>query len=155
MNMKKFSHTDLMQEALNQAEYALKIGEIPIGATLYIPEDNIFFSSGNSTIADHDVTSHAEISCIRQASKHYKNHRLNNSILFVTLAPCIMCTGALIQARVTEIYIAVKDSRENSIHKEMNLFQSHYFNHKIKTHYGLLKEQSEILLRTFFDGKRT
>lgn len=156
MIMKNFSSIDIdfMKQALLEAKKAGENNEVPIGAVLHFPKDDISFSAGNKTITDCDVTSHAEILCLKQASIHYQNHRLVDSTLYVTLEPCIMCLGALLQARVKKIFIAARDSRDNSIHKHIDLYKSPYFNHQIKTSYGLMEKEAETLLRSFFNAKR-
>lgn len=145
----------MMTLALQEAAKARTHNEVPIGATLYIPSENRYFCAGNQTIGDTCVTSHAEILCLKQASKALANHRLPGAILYVTLEPCMMCAGALLQARVQRIIVSARDTRENSIHKHIDLFQSPYFNHKIEVHYGLMKEDSEKILKDFFDERRS
>lgn len=145
---------NMMTLALQEASQAKLNAEIPVGAALYLPNIKQYFLAGNQTIKDMCVTSHAEILCLKMASKAISNHRLPGSILYVTLEPCIMCVGALLQARVEKIIVATRDTRENSIHQHIDLFQSPYFNHKIKIHYGLLEEESKKLLKDFFDERR-
>lgn len=144
-----------MNIALSEANKALTRGEVPIGACLVLHDHSAFFSASNQTIGDHDITSHAEILCLRQATSFLKNHRLSRSTLYVTLEPCIMCLGALIHARVDKLVIAARDSREHSIHKQVNLYQNHAFNHKFTVEFGCQENQARELLKEFFHARRT
>lgn len=156
MMNEKFSpyEQSMMQIALKQAKTAQEKGEVPIGAALYVPELKETLSFGNQTRQLCSVTAHAEILCLQAACQKIQNYRLNGAVMFVTLEPCLMCLGALLQARISKLYIAAKDSRPCSIHRHMNLFESQFFNHKIHCEYGLAQQESETLLKEFFDGKR-
>jgi tRNA(adenine34) deaminase len=154
---KKFSpyyHESIMQIALEKAKEAGVQDEVPIGAALFVPGLNEIISYGNQTRHLSMITAHAEILCLQDACKKTQNYRLNGSIMYLTLEPCLMCLGALLQARVSKVFIAAKDSRTCSIHRSINLFDSHFFNHKIECQYGLGQLESEQLLKEFFDGKR-
>ncbi len=145
----------MMTIALQQALLAAERQEVPVGACLHFPDQDIHFSAGNQTLADNDVTSHAEILCLKKAFKHFDNHRLPQSTLYVSLEPCVMCIGALVQARVTKIHIAARDTRTQSIHSHVNLYDGTHFNHRFQVSFGLYKDKSEQILANFFHARRT
>lgn len=144
-----------MNIAFEQAEKALDREEVPIGACLVLQDEQTYFAASNQTIGDCDITSHAEILCLRKACLHLQNHRIPHSTLYLTLEPCLMCLGALIHARVKKLVIAARDSRKNSLHHQINLYQSDAFNHKFEVEFGRQEERSQQLLKEFFDARRS
>jgi tRNA(adenine34) deaminase len=154
MTEQKLNHEQFMRIALNQAELALMHNEIPIGCIIVDKEEKIIGLGHNAPIMLNDPTAHAEINSLRQACLHQKNYRLTGCTVYVTLEPCMMCTGALLQARVEKIIIAAKDTRAHSIHKQLDLFQSSFFNHRIHVEYGYLEERAKELIDNFFKGRR-
>ena len=132
--------SEFMQAALEQSYKAFKIGEVPVGAVLVYKEE-IIAKGYNTTIKNHDASSHAEINVIRAASKIIGNYRLTNSKLYVTLEPCIMCLGAAVNARVQEIIFAAEDKRFGALlnHKILEIAD---LNHKVAFRQGPLKLES-------------
>ena len=144
-----------MQQAIFHAQQALNDGEVPIGAVLVNSEGQELAFGYNQSIKRSDPTAHAEIQCLRLACTALQNYRLpDGCCLYVTLEPCVMCMGALLHARLSNIVIATRDTRKNSIHRDINLFQSSYFNHKINAFYGCLENEAKELLNKFFMERR-
>lgn len=151
----ELNHEYFMNLALEEAEKALQSGEVPVGCIIVGPDNQIIAKGYNSPISTNDVTAHAEVLALKQACQSIKNYRFpKGTRVYVTLEPCLMCTGALLQARISSLHIATIDSRKNSIHREIDLFNSHYFNHKIEIHYGIKQTESKNLLDNFFSQRR-
>lgn len=142
-----------MQAALQQANLAWQLNEVPIGAVL-IKENNIIAHGHNLPITNVDPTAHAEIIAIRNATKILNNYRLINTTLYVTIEPCIMCFGALIQARVKHIVFGAKDDKFGSLGGAINL-TSYKWNHKIEVTSGILEADCKAILQNFFKTKRS
>lgn len=140
--------------ALEQARKAEQHGEVPIGAVIVSPE-GLYASGFNQPCLSHDPTAHAEIIALRQACLKKENYRLGKDFtLYVTLEPCMMCAGALLQARLGRLVFGAEDSRPQSIHRQYNLFQSESFNHQITTHSGVRSQECQQLLTEFFARRR-
>lgn len=144
-----------MKQALVLAQQAESLGEVPIGCVL-VSADGVIIGEGfNQPIMSHDPTAHAEIIALRKACLDIKNYRLHKSIrAYVTLEPCIMCAGALLNARVGRLVIGAKDSRSCSIHQQLDFYSGAFGNHKISTTYGVCKEEASLLLNRFFKDRR-
>lgn len=142
-----------MDIALNEAKKAEQINEIPVGAVLVLG-DNIISYGMNRTIIDNDPTSHAEINAIRKASKKSNNHRLIDTTLFVTLEPCAMCYGAIVQARVSRVVFGAYDLKTGACGTCMDLKSNQCFNHTPEIIGGVMREECSKLLSDFFKNKR-
>lgn len=142
-----------MEQALAQAMDAAKMGEVPVGAVL-VGEEGLLAASGNSPIRLNDPTAHAEILALRQASEALKNYRLPNTTLYVTLEPCIMCMGALIQARVGRLVYGATDPKTGAAASVYTIGRDGRLNHDIEICGGILADRCGDLLRTFFKTKR-
>ena len=142
-----------MQRALEQAKKALSEGEVPVGAVLTF-DDEIVAEAHNNPISSNDPSGHAEVNVIRKASQLFNNYRLENTSLYVTLEPCIMCCGLLIHARIENLIFSANDPKSGSVISNANLFDSDFVNHKVKYSQGPLAEESSELLRNFFKDKR-
>ena len=141
-----------MQLALTQATKAGVLQEVPVGAVLVI-DGEVIAQSYNNPIANHDATGHAELNVIRQACAAMQNYRLPKSILYVTLEPCTMCLGAIIHSRIERVVFAATEPRAGALISAASLdFMP--FNHSIEFTRNVLQEQSSILLREFFKGRR-
>ncbi len=144
-----------MQHAYSLAERARDLGEIPIGACLVAADGMTLLGEGfNQMIAHHDATAHAEIQALRGAGMHVGNHRLPGTTLYVTLEPCLMCYGALMQARVGAVVFACRDPK-------LGVFSQHGgghawgdFNHQMVWREGVMHDACQALLQTFFKQKR-
>ncbi len=143
-----------MQQAYAQAVRAQKEGEVPIGAVLVGPADELLGLGFNQVIQGKDPTLHAEIVAIRNASQFIHNYRLVNTTLYVTLEPCYMCTGALVHARISRLVYATKDTRVGACSALLNLLETQGLNHRIHVENGVLQEPCAVLLRDFFREKR-
>jgi tRNA(adenine34) deaminase len=143
----------LMLKALKQANIAYKKGEAAVGAI--IVRDGMVIARGhNLKEAKHDVTSHAEIEAIRKAAKKLGTWRLDGCDMYVTLEPCPMCAGAIIQSRIKTLYIGAMDSRAGAAGSVVDLFRVAQFNHRVDVVYGLLFEQCGEILKKFFKNVR-
>jgi len=142
-----------MKQALLQAQQAEKQGEVPIGAVL-VKDNQLLAASFNQPISLHDPSAHAEILCLRQAALQQKNYRLPQTTLYVSLEPCAMCAGALIQARVSRLVYAASEPRSGAVSSVFNLLQNPTLNHRIEVSNGLMAEESACLLQNFFKARR-
>ena len=142
-----------MQLALEQARVSAEAGEVPIGALL-VHEDKIVARSGNRTIRDNDPTAHAEIVVLREAAKVMNNHRLANTILYVTLEPCAMCAGAVIQARISKLVYGADDPKGGAVRSCFEVLSNPKLNHRVDVVSGLLADESASLLQSFFAARR-
>jgi tRNA(adenine34) deaminase len=142
-----------MWEALEEARKAGDEGEVPIGAILLI-NGKIVGRGHNHSIHLHDPSAHAEILALRQAARSMKNYRLPGSALIVTVEPCIMCAGALIQARVEEVIYGAADPKGGSIDSHFHLANSEQLNHCFAVVSGILEQECSSLMRAFFAGRR-
>src|SRR5262244_3767381 len=144
---------EYMQLALEEARAAAAGGEVPIGAIL-VHEEKIIARSGNRTIRDNDPTAHAEIVVIREASHVLNNYRLSGASLYVTLEPCAMCAGAMIQARVTKLIYGAADPRGGAASTCFEVLSHPLLNHRVEFVPGVLAEESASLLQAFFTARR-
>ena|SRR5215469_9492908 len=144
---------EYMQLALEEARAAAAGGEVPIGAIL-VHEEKIIARSGNRTIRDNDPTAHAEIVVIREASHALQNHRLSGTSLYVTLEPCAMCAGAMIQARVSKLVYGADDPRGGAVRTCFGVLSNSLLNHRVEFVPGVLAEESTSLLQSFFALRR-
>jgi len=142
-----------MREALIEARKAESEGEVPIGAVLLLNE-KIIGRGHNSPIHLSDPTAHAEILALRQAARGNKNYRLPGSVLIVTVEPCIMCVGALIQARVEEVVYGAADPKAGAIHSVFQTENWPPLNHMFSVISGVLEEECSALLKSFFASRR-
>ena len=142
-----------MSLAIQQAKKAFASNEVPVGAII-VQEDKIIGKGRNRVIANQNVTSHAEIEAIIDASKKVQNYRLNKSTIYVSLEPCHMCVKAIIDARIDEIVFAAPEPKTGSIISIDNLLDRISFNHKVSYRHGLMKEESSKLLKDFFKNRR-
>lgn len=142
-----------MYAALQEAQKAFEDDEVPVGAV--IVHNNRIISRGYNQIEKlKDATAHAEMIALTSASNFLGNWRLNECDIYVTLEPCIMCTGALLAARIRELYFAASDTKFGACGSIHNLAENSRTNHTLKVYSGLLSKESEDLLKLFFDNKR-
>ena len=142
-----------MERALYQAKKAYEANEVPVGAILTI-DDEIIAEGHNQPIASDDPTSHAEINVIRTAAKALSNYRLENSSIYVTLEPCLMCCGALIHARIENLVFSAKDPKSGAVISNTRALDFDFTNHKVQYSQGPFAEESSKLLKQFFADKR-
>ena len=151
-----FSESDhvFMKAALNEASNSNTFGEVPVGAVLTVG-NYILSSSGNRPISSHDPTSHAEINVIRSAARQRQNYRLTGTTLYVTLEPCIMCMGAIIQARVERLVFGAYDPKTGAAVSRYRIGGDGLLNHSLIVQGGLLEDECGSLLKTFFKNRRS
>lgn len=142
-----------MKEALKQARKAYIKEEIPVGAII-VKDHKIIARAYNEKEYKLDTTKHAEILAIQKASKKLNSWRLIDCDMYVTLEPCSMCAGALVQSRIRKLYIGTMDLKTGACGSVLNLLQDYPFNHKIEIETGILEQECEQLLRQFFKELR-
>ena len=142
-----------MQLALAEARASADAGEVPIGALL-VQDGSIIARSGNRTIRDNDPTAHAEIVVIREGARILGNYRLGGTALYVTLEPCAMCAGAIIQARIPRVIYAADDPKGGAVRSCFEILTHPKLNHQVELTSGLLAEDSASLLQSFFSARR-
>lgn len=149
------SPQSLMQLALEQARLALAHDEVPIGAVVYhAPSDRIIGQAHNRRILDRDPTAHAEILAIRQAAGTLGDWRLEETILAVTLEPCPMCAGAIVNARIPRLIYGCSDPKAGAVQTLYQLCSDSRLNHRVHIVAGILAEECGAMLTQFFAAKR-
>ncbi len=143
-----------MEQALVEARKCLELDEVPVGAVMVF-ENRIIARSGNRTITDCDPTAHAEILAVRAGATAVRNHRLPGTTLYVTLEPCAMCAGALIQARVTRLVYGASDPRVGAVASRFEICSTTFLNHRVSVTGGVLVEPCGQILRDFFRERRS
>jgi tRNA(adenine34) deaminase len=147
-------HEYFMKCALDEAEKARQHDEVPIGAVLTSLDGEILSSAWNQTILQHDPTAHAEILAIRKEAKKIKNYRLLDTVLYVTLEPCIMCMGAILHARITRVVFGAYDLKWGGAGSVINLAEEEKLNHKVEIVSGVCESDCRKIIQTFFQEKR-
>ena len=144
---------DYMQLALEQARAAAELGEVPVGAVVVL-ENRVLAAAGNRTITDCDPTAHAEVVALRAAAREIGNHRLNGAALYVTIEPCAMCAGALVQARIARLVYGADDAKGGAIRTCLQVLDAPSLNHRVEVISGILAGESVQLLQSFFSARR-
>jgi len=147
------SDLDFMRMALEEARACAEAGEVPIGAVLARGEE-VLARGGNRTIRDCDPTAHAEIVALREAARKIGNYRLLDTTLYVTLEPCAMCAGAIVQARVPRVVYGADDPKGGAFRTCFELLTSAKLNHQVEVIPGILGEEAASLLQAFFAARR-
>ena len=142
-----------MKQALLQAKKAKELGEVPIGCVI-VQDGKVIGRGYNRRNTDKSTLSHAEITAIRKASKKLNDWRLEECTLYVTLEPCQMCAGAIVQARVKEVVIGAMNPKAGCAGSILNLFTMKQFNHQVQTTYGVCEAECSQILKQFFAGLR-
>ncbi len=142
-----------MKEALAEARSSAFAGEVPIGAIL-IHDGKILARSGNRTIRDNDPTAHAEIIALREAARLLRNYRLANTTLYVTIEPCSMCAGAIIQARVPRLVYGADDPKGGAVRSCFEILSHPRLNHQVEISAGVLAAEAAAVLQSFFAARR-
>jgi tRNA(adenine34) deaminase len=146
-------HVRMMEKALVLARKAARAGEVPIGAVL-VHEGTVIASSYNLTRTKHDPTAHAEIVVLQRGSKILKNERLLDSVLYVTKEPCVMCAGAIVQARVPTVVFGAPDPKTGACGGAFKILPNKKLNHRPAVIKGVLREECAQLLVDFFKKRR-
>ena len=142
-----------MKEALKEAKKAYDKLEVPVGVVI-VKDGKIIARAHNIKEAKKDTTKHAEIIAIQKASKKLDNWRLTDCEMYVTLEPCSMCAGALIQSRIKKVYIGTMDQKTGACGSVLNLLGDYTFNHKVEVENGIMQNECEELLKEFFKELR-
>jgi len=142
-----------MKEALKEAKKAYDKLEVPVGAII-VKDGKIIARGHNLKETKFDTTNHAEIIAIQKASKKLKSWRLLDCEMYVTLEPCSMCAGAIINSRIKKVYIGANDEKTGAVGSVLNLFEDYKFNHNVEFEKGILKEDCENILKDFFKNLR-
>jgi tRNA(adenine34) deaminase len=147
------SEAHFMQLALEQAKLAWAQGEVPVGAV--VVKDGVVVASGyNQPIGRHDPTAHAEIVALRNAAEALGNYRLPGCELYVTLEPCVMCSGAMMHARLSRIVFGAPDPKTGAGGSVVNLFEHGQLNHQTSIEGGVMADECGTMLREFFAERR-
>ena len=144
---------EFMQQALDEAHAAAASGEVPIGAVL-VHEGKILARASNRTIRDCDPTAHAEIIVLREAARVLANYRLAGTTLYVTIEPCSMCAGAMIQARVPRLVYGADEPRGGAVQSCFEVLSHADLNHRVEVISGVLAEDCSAVIRSFFADRR-
>ena len=152
--MKKLTPDEkYMRAALREAKKAYTLGEVPIGCVL-VADGKIIARGYNRRKTDHNTLSHAELNAIRKAGKKTGDWRLEQCTMYVTLEPCQMCAGAIVQARIPKVYIGTMNPKAGCAGSLLNLLQFPAFNHQVDIESGILQEECAALLSGFFKEMR-
>jgi tRNA(adenine34) deaminase len=142
-----------MEEALRSAQRALEAGEVPVGAVV-VSDGQIIGRGWNRNITDRDPSAHAEILALREAGAAVGNHRLGDCELFVTIEPCAMCAGALVQARIKRLIYGADDPKAGAVHSLIQVLNHPQLNHQMEVRSGVLAGRCAELVQAFFRGRR-
>ena len=142
-----------MRMALAQAQHAWDLGEVPVGA-IVVKDGEVIAVGYNQPIGKHDPTAHAEIMALRAASEKLGNYRLPGCELYVTLEPCVMCSGAMLHARLSRVVFGASDPKTGACGSVLNLFEQPALNHQTAIVGGVMAELCGDFLRTFFVERR-
>ncbi len=144
---------EFMQLALKEGHGAALAGEVPVGAVL-MRDGEVLARSGNRTIRDCDPTAHAEIVVLREAARKLGNYRLAGTILYVTIEPCSMCAGAIIQARVPRVVYGCDDPKGGAVRSCFEILTHPRLNHQVEVTSGVLSSECAALIQSFFAERR-
>jgi tRNA(adenine34) deaminase len=147
------NHHFYMDLALAEARKALAAGEVPIGAVI-VEQGKILAQAHNLKEQLHDPTAHAEIIAIRRAAEKLGSWRLTGCTLYVTVEPCPMCAGAIVQARIKTLVYGVADLKAGAVESVVNLVQNKHLNHSVEVFAGIREEECKSIMQEFFARKR-
>ena len=143
-----------MKEALKQAKKALKLKEVPIGCVIVRDDDIIIGRGYNRRNTDKSTLSHAEISAIKKAVKAAGDWRLEDCTIYITLEPCPMCAGAIVQSRIKRCVFGASSPKSGCAGSILNILDEERFNHQVETESGVMQEECTEILRSFFKDLR-
>ncbi len=147
------ANVSFMEEALKEAQSAVAAGEVPVGAVL-VHDGKILARSNNRTIRDNDPTAHAEIIVLREGARLLGNYRLGGTTLYVTIEPCSMCAGAIIQARVPCLVYGADDPKGGAVRSCFDILSHPRLNHQVDVTFGILAADCAAILQSFFAERR-
>jgi tRNA(adenine34) deaminase len=143
-----------MQRAIDAALGAEAIGEVPVGAVIVDANGELLATASNRTIVDSDPTAHAEILAIRTAAAKIANYRLTGMTLYTTIEPCVMCAGALVNARISRLVFGSRDERFGGVVTKFRLCDTEVLNHRMEITEGVLANECRALMQEFFRQRR-
>lgn len=143
-----------MHRALEQARCAMAGGEVPVGAVVVSAEGEVIGRGHNAPCTRHDPSAHAEVEALRDAARYMSNYRLERCTLYVTLEPCMMCLGAIINARIARVVYGAAEPRTGMVESRANLAAQPWFNHRLVVEGGVLAAPARRLLKQFFAERR-
>ncbi len=152
-NLNNKNDSYFMRMALDQANQAFTIGEVPIGAVM-VQQGEVIATGFNRREVDQDPTAHAEMIAIREASSKLGSWRLNDTTLYITLEPCAMCAGAMLQARVSRLVLGAADPKAGACGSICDLLAEPRFNHQVVVQTGVLADECGSILQKFFQQLR-
>jgi tRNA(adenine34) deaminase len=144
-----------MREAIDAAIEARDLDEVPVGACIVGADGELLATASNRTITDNDPTAHAEILALRKAATAIGNYRLTGTTVYATIEPCVMCAGALVNARVAKLVFGAHDERFGAVETHFRLCDNAVLNHRIEICSGVLSDECRGLMRDFFRHRRT
>ena len=142
-----------MRQALAAAHEARERDEVPVG-TCIVAGETVLALAGNRTRTDGDPTAHAEIVALRAAAAQVGNYRLTEAVVYSTIEPCVMCAGALIQARVRRLVYGARDERAGAVESRFGICDTDFLNHRIEVTAGVLEAECREFMQEFFRGQR-
>ena len=142
-----------MRLALEEAKLAERAGEVPVGCVLVV-EERVVGRGGNRTIMENDPTGHAEMVALRAAANEIANYRLSGATVYVTIEPCAMCAGAMVQARIARLVYGADDAKGGAVRSCFAVFENPGVNHRVEVTPGVLAEECAGALRAFFAARR-
>jgi tRNA(adenine34) deaminase len=142
-----------MRQALIAADEARARGEVPVGVCI-VSGDELLATAGNRTRMDQDPTAHAEVIALREAARRVSNYRIIDAVVYSTIEPCVMCAGALIQARVKRLVYGARDERAGAVESRFRVCDTDFLNHRIEITAGVLEEECKGVMHDFFRERR-
>lgn len=143
------NHLKYMQLAYAEAQKALNIMEVPVGAVI-VKDDNVIGAGYNKKETNKNPLSHAEIEAIYDSCKNTGNWRLNGAVMYVTAEPCIMCSGAILHARIDKVYFGVNEPKFGGVSSVAHIFDIKELNHKVEYSSGIMSEEISQMMKEFF-----
>jgi tRNA(adenine34) deaminase len=142
-----------MRQALAAAGEARERGEVPVG-TCIVRDETLLAVAGNRTRTEQDPTAHAEIVALREAARKANNYRITDAVVYSTIEPCVMCAGALIQARVRRLVYGALDERAGAVESRFRVCDTDFLNHRIEVTAGVLEKECREMMQEFFRERR-
>ena len=143
-----------MRAAIEAARQAAELGEVPVGACLVDAEGNLLATESNRPITNNDPSAHAEMLALRQAAANIGNYRLTGVTVYSTIEPCVMCAGALVNARVERLVFGAHDERFGAVESRFRICDSETLNHRMEIVPGVLADECRALMQEFFRARR-
>ena len=143
-----------MRKAIFEANRAADMGEVPVGAAIVSQQGELLAAASNETIVRSDPTAHAEILALRAAALQVGNYRLTGATIYTTIEPCVMCAGALVNARIARLVFGAHDERWGAVETQFQLCSSRKLNHQIEIASGILADECRALMQDFFLARR-